>query len=204
MVRLAILVALGALGAGCSALTGGDPDELGGGAAVDGGIGAVDTGAPPVADTGRPPPDDGGPPIEIDAAPPDPDAGPADAGPPPDPSRGRVACGDGVCQAHAGELCCVRRMERRFSEECIDPADGDTCECEGFFCETYEIECDGREDCPGSQVCCALKGLTEEVADATRAASRGRRACAIRACWLRIGSAGRPAGGSEGLSRSPP
>jgi hypothetical protein len=134
--------------ASCSALTATDDVPSGadaGGSRSDAGSSLRDAGATPI--------DDAGPPITR------PDAG----GPDPMPGAGVIACGDEECGL-PDEQCCASADAR-----CRDATDD--CGCSGDRCATA-LHCDGREDCPGTQLCCLVSSLALGNSSECRAACR--------------------------------
>lgn len=178
-VPASVALSLALCGAGCSLLVDNDPDDLGasardatradGGAdasSADGGrrIDGRDAGPPVEGRDAGPPVErrDAGPPVEgRDGGHPDagrPDAGRPDAGPPAE-IPGRVECGDAACDAREGELCCHAEGRDPY---CARRSGRPRCECSGLFCDTFEVDCDGPEDCAAGQTCCAERGITDD------------------------------------------
>ena len=157
-------IALLAIATGCSAVTSTDSDELypGPGSSMDAGTGtrdsgtpAVDTGTPPRRDSGTPPERDSGTPPRDSGVPPERDSGPVerDAG----PTTPVVPCGDMSCERGTGTGCCFAEGSEPY---CYGGGTGRECTCEGTFCDTTEVTCNGASDCPGEQRCCAFFGFT--------------------------------------------
>jgi hypothetical protein len=87
----------------------------------------------------------------------------ADAGPDakPDASGGNNGvgtgkCGNMTCAFLADDFCCKPSSGEPY---CANDTVGNGCECSGTFCNTFDIHCDGSEDCAG-EICCADTGFT--------------------------------------------
>ncbi|MBW2461138.1 MAG: hypothetical protein JRH11_05795 [Deltaproteobacteria bacterium] len=119
-----------------------DVPDTGGGIVMDGGF--VDATRP---DSGGGIVTDGG---VIDATGPDSGGGIVDGGGPADSGSGTVTCGTMTCDTTT-EQCCVARDGMGTTSTCI-PA--------GDMCMGAAVDCDGPEDCTGSDLCCATGGFT--------------------------------------------
>ncbi|MEM9187877.1 MAG: hypothetical protein AAGF12_01775 [Myxococcota bacterium] len=150
------ILSLGAVLGGCSILTSTDPNDLQprGTGEPDSTIRLMDGGGRPEAG----PPDASTEDAVADRSVPDaviPDRDVPDVEPPPNPEIGGVLCGDmNYCDTTAGESCCL--FPGRFLG-CVGPGTRSCGEqCNSFNCpDPTELLCDGQEDCPGNQLCCA-------------------------------------------------
>jgi hypothetical protein len=71
------------------------------------------------------------------------------------PAAKGASCGVGLlvqCQPDT-EKCCKRSL----SVDSCQPV-ATACECDDEDCSTIEVRCDGPEDCPSGQLCCANDG----------------------------------------------
>jgi hypothetical protein len=62
------------------------------------------------------------------------------------------------------QQCCIAEGVSP-GEFCFPDSDPEACRCEGIFCDETRIACDGRADCGDGQVCCAVRGITTDVAE---------------------------------------
>lgn len=69
---------------------------------------------------------------------------------------GMGPCGAVTCTFSAGDACCKGDGLGLY---CSNDKLSNPCKCTGIACGTLEIFCDGPEDCPTGQVCCAERGL---------------------------------------------
>lgn len=73
---------------------------------------------------------------------------------PPQPGVG--SCGAQLCSFELGASCCVSSTKGLY---CANSSRGNPCSCNQIGCNTLQIRCDGPEDCPSGQVCCAETGV---------------------------------------------
>jgi hypothetical protein len=70
--------------------------------------------------------------------------------------KGVGPCGEKLCAFLADDYCCKTSSAPPY---CANDSVGNGCECSGPLCQTVDIHCDGPEDCPSGEICCADTGF---------------------------------------------
>lgn len=148
-----IVAVIGCAAGACSLVTNTDPSDLDPAPARDSGQApetTIDTGMDAEPDSATPEPDSAAPEtsapdvVEVDTAQPEPE----------------IRCGPEMsCEADE-EVCCFTSNE---PPQCRSSAE--ECRCEGILCESIPAACDSSADCPGSQQCCAIRGIADPTPD---------------------------------------
>ncbi|MBX3127018.1 MAG: hypothetical protein KF718_09890 [Polyangiaceae bacterium] len=87
---------------------------------------------------------------------------------------GTGPCGGELCGFSLGATCCASSSKGLY---CANAGLGNPCTCSGLGCDKLEITCDGPEDCPTGQRCCATKEWTGPKYDEVKC----RTACSVTA-----------------------